>query len=51
LLKNCSTCGKQTSNYSEFLSPYSEQAVIVRCNHCRKISAPYTCPASGHVGP
>ena len=50
MLKNCTTCGKQTKLYSAFpCVECGEQ--IVRCFHCRKISNPYKCPKCGRDGP
>lgn len=51
MLKNCTTCGEQTKEYSEFPSPYDTSVKIVRCRDCRKISLPYTCPSTGKQGP
>lgn len=50
MLKNCTTCGKQTKSYSEF--PCVEcGSNIVRCNHCRMISNKYRCTSCGREGP
>ncbi|MBM3229983.1 DUF1610 domain-containing protein [Candidatus Parvarchaeota archaeon] len=51
MLKNCTTCGKQSREYSEFLCPDCGKASIIRCAHCRQISNPYKCPECGAVGP
>lgn len=48
MLKNCSTCGKQTREYSEFPVPTGTEKVV-RCKHCRQISAPYS--VGGVQGP
>ena len=50
MLKNCTTCGKQTKDYSKFPCPKCD-AEIIRCKHCRQISLPYTCPSCGQNGP
>jgi Zn-ribbon RNA-binding protein len=50
MLKNCSTCGKQTKKYSEF-GCTSCGAMIARCDHCRLVSNPYKCPKCGVDGP
>ena len=51
MLKNCTTCGSQTKEYSEFPSPYDPSVKIVRCFSCRRISLPYACPSTGKIGP
>ena len=49
MLKNCESCGMQTSNYSIVVDPDSD-ATIVRCKHCRQLSTPFKVP-SGVQGP
>ncbi|MEM4208994.1 MAG: hypothetical protein QXV44_02210 [Candidatus Anstonellaceae archaeon] len=48
-LKNCSSCGKQTRHYALIFDPNSN-GLVIRCNHCRELSLPYTFP-SGLKGP
>jgi len=50
----CNSCKKDLLNDKGsvvFLCPQCEKAEIVRCNHCRKIAAKYTCPSCGFTGP
>jgi len=49
MLKNCSTCGIQTANYSLVPDPNGE-GNIIRCKHCRQLSAQFK-TSSGVVGP
>ncbi len=51
MLKNCSSCGKQTKQYAEFPCPGCGESVIVRCYSCRQISIPYKCEKCGRQGP
>jgi len=51
MLKNCTTCGKQTKRFAEFPCPACGEEKIVRCNHCREIVSPYKCPKCGKEGP
>ena len=52
MAKNCSACGKEAIfRYSEFNCPKCGGSVIVRCEHCRTISAKYTCGKCGFTGP
>ena len=51
MMKNCTTCGAQTRDYSEFPSPHDPSVKIVRCFSCRRISLPYVCPSTGKAGP
>ncbi|PIT84190.1 RNA-binding protein [Candidatus Micrarchaeota archaeon CG10_big_fil_rev_8_21_14_0_10_45_29] len=49
MLKNCSSCGKQTKEYSVVPDPNSSEAII-RCKHCRQLSVQFETP-SGVKGP
>jgi predicted RNA-binding Zn-ribbon protein involved in translation (DUF1610 family) len=50
-LKNCSSCGKQTKEYTEFPCPVCGEEKIVRCIHCREVVNPYKCRKCGFEGP
>ena len=49
MLKNCDSCGVQTSNYSLAPDPNGE-GNNVRCKHCRQLSVSFT-TKSGIEGP
>lgn len=49
MLRNCSSCGKQTKDYSLVCDPNSDQQ-IARCKHCRQLSVSFKTP-SGVEGP
>lgn len=49
MLKNCSSCGKQTREYAIIKDPNTDGEVI-RCKHCRSLSINYKFP-SGIEGP
>ncbi len=52
--KYCTGCKKNVANINEsvnFKCPKCGKQEIVRCGHCRKIAAKYTCPECGFVGP
>lgn len=58
--KVCISCKKEVNNDSgavEFKCPGTKEDgskcthVIVRCGHCREISAKYKCPECGFEGP
>ncbi|MFH1285213.1 MAG: zinc finger domain-containing protein [Candidatus Micrarchaeota archaeon] len=51
MLKNCTSCGKQTKEYSAFPCPSCGEETIVRCKHCREIINPYKCKRCGYAGP
>ncbi|MFA5108720.1 MAG: hypothetical protein WC492_04275 [Candidatus Micrarchaeia archaeon] len=44
MLKNCTSCGMQTKNYSSIPDAESDGSVI-RCKHCRQLSVPYNAPS------
>ena len=50
----CTSCGKRVSyekGVVAFKCPNCGEAVIVRCNTCRRQSNEYVCPNCGFVGP
>ncbi|MFA4886831.1 MAG: zinc finger domain-containing protein [Candidatus Nanoarchaeia archaeon] len=50
----CSSCQVKVTNLSgsvRFSCPSCSQSEIVRCPHCRKIIAKYTCPSCNFTGP
>jgi predicted RNA-binding Zn-ribbon protein involved in translation (DUF1610 family) len=52
--KKCSSCKKQIANEAGsvvFMCPNCGKFEIVRCEHCRKISAKYKCHECGFEGP
>ncbi|MFH1448268.1 MAG: zinc finger domain-containing protein [Candidatus Micrarchaeota archaeon] len=50
-LKNCSSCGRQTKEYVEFLCPSCNQDAIIRCYPCRENRNKYQCKKCGFEGP
>ncbi|RME55186.1 DUF1610 domain-containing protein [Candidatus Woesearchaeota archaeon] len=52
--QKCISCNKDIVNDPEstqFKCPNCGSFVIVRCGHCRKIAARYTCKKCGFTGP
>ena len=52
--KFCRGCKKSITNIGEsvnFKCPDCGKYDIIRCDHCRKISAKYTCPECDFEGP
>ncbi|MGC8547860.1 MAG: zinc finger domain-containing protein [Candidatus Micrarchaeia archaeon] len=49
--KVCSSCGKLTTDYTEFKCPKCGNATIVRCRDCRENFHTYKCPVCGFEGP
>lgn len=52
--QKCISCHKEITNnkgVTSFKCPSCGKYEIVRCNHCRKIVAKYTCPGCKFVGP
>ncbi len=49
--KVCVSCGRLTSDYTEFKCPTCGKGHIVRCHHCREISNGYKCSECGFEGP
>ena len=50
----CTSCNKEIVNDKEstrFKCPNCNKVEIVRCGHCRKIAARYTCKDCGFSGP
>ncbi len=50
----CSSCKKKITNITgsvRFPCPKCGEHEIIRCGHCRSISAPYTCPGCQFEGP
>ncbi|MBI5072234.1 RNA-binding protein [Candidatus Woesearchaeota archaeon] len=51
---HCISCKKSQTNSqgtAVFACPQCSKFQIVRCQHCREIAAPFTCPECGFVGP
>ncbi|MCC6039534.1 MAG: zinc finger domain-containing protein [Thermofilum sp.] len=54
LLPKCTSCGKLIAPYERAVSfrcPQCGEAVIWRCEKCRRLSNPYVCPKCGFRGP
>jgi len=52
--KVCVSCKKQIANEPgsvEFMCPECGKTKIIRCRHCREISAKYRCHECGFEGP
>ncbi|MFH0927064.1 MAG: hypothetical protein V1822_00620 [Candidatus Micrarchaeota archaeon] len=49
MLKNCDSCGVQTSNYALVPDPNGDGSVI-RCKHCRQLSVSFK-TKTGVLGP
>ena len=49
--KVCISCGRMTSEYTEFKCPSCGKDAIIRCKHCREISNEYKCETCGFQGP
>jgi hypothetical protein len=52
--KVCTSCKVRITNDSGstiFNCPECGKSEIVRCGHCRKVGAKYTCPECGFSGP
>jgi predicted RNA-binding Zn-ribbon protein involved in translation (DUF1610 family) len=52
--KRCSTCGIRVESESvwvEFPCPSCGKLVITRCERCKRLENPYTCPGCGFRGP
>ena len=50
----CSSCKKNVANSkgtAVFNCPSCGKEKVVRCMHCRKIAAKYTCPSCSFEGP
>lgn len=50
----CSSCKKNVANSqgtAVFKCPSCGKEDVVRCMHCRKIAAKYTCPSCSFEGP
>jgi len=50
----CSSCKKRIANIPGsvlFPCPKCNKSQIIRCRHCRKIAAKYTCASCGFEGP
>lgn len=50
-MKNCSSCGRKSDDYTEFDCPKCAQTRVVRCKSCRENINPYVCPECGFQGP
>ena len=48
--KVCVSCGRLTSEYTEFKCPKCGKTTIIRCAHCREISNVYKCSECGFEG-
>jgi len=51
ILKNCSSCGRQTKEFAAFPCPACGEETIVRCRHCRVVNEPFKCTRCGREGP
>jgi hypothetical protein len=49
--KVCVSCGRMTSEYTEFKCPSCGEGTITRCRHCREISNTYKCGICKFQGP
>lgn len=49
--KVCVSCGRLSSDYTEFECPKCGKCIIIRCEHCRKRSNAYTCKECNFEGP
>ncbi len=49
--KACVSCGRLTSDYTEFKCPKCGKTTIIRCLHCREIGNRYICKECGFEGP
>jgi len=49
--KICSSCGRLTSDYTEFNCPVCGKSIITRCKQCRKTYNKYKCKDCGFGGP
>ncbi|MCL4373766.1 zinc finger domain-containing protein [Candidatus Marsarchaeota archaeon] len=49
--KRCVSCGRLTSEYTEFKCPKCGKGTIIRCDHCREITNSYKCDVCGFEGP
>lgn len=50
----CSSCKKRITNVTgtaKFKCPSCGKMDIIRCDHCRKIAAKYSCAACNFTGP
>ena len=51
---NCSSCKTRITNLIgsvRFMCPNCDKEEIIRCNHCRKITAKYICSSCNFSGP
>lgn len=54
MIKVCSSCKKDVGSDTGtaiFLCPNCGKTEVVRCSHCRKLAARYTCAECGFSGP
>lgn len=49
--KVCISCGRLSSEYTEFKCPQCGEGAIIRDIHCREISNTYRCAHCGFEGP
>ncbi len=52
--KKCASCKKEITNDQgavNFMCPNCGKYEIIRCTHCRTLSAKYKCPECGFEGP
>ncbi|BCS90837.1 MAG: RNA-binding protein [Candidatus Micrarchaeota archaeon] len=49
--KVCVSCGRLTTDYTDFVCPVCGKTEIIRCKHCRKIANTYMCNSCGFEGP
>jgi len=49
--KVCTSCGKNTNDYTEFKCPRCGKTTIIRCRECRENFHTYKCSECGFEGP
>ena len=49
--KTCSSCGRLTSEYTEFKCPQCGNSTIIRCGTCRENHNTYKCNECKFEGP
>jgi len=49
--KVCSSCGRLTSDYTQFKCPVCGKTEITRCKHCRETYNKYRCKECDFEGP
>ncbi len=49
--KVCSSCGRLTSEYTEFKCPSCGKTTVIRCKACRETYNKYKCTECNFEGP